>query len=313
MRYYFEFYQNPFVYCFSVMNVLRHFGLMLLKLSILALYLRIVGDARDVHRKTRYITIGAMVWVVVYNFGLLGWLLSLCDPLHKFFYPQTAGKCKYSSVWKELSVWSAMNVFTDFLIFVLPLPLVYQLQMPSSQKFGVVLTLGTGLMVCAATIVNMIISIKIIKQKSTEDPLRLWAISEMNVGLICVCLPALKQLLARSVSFLSKKYWSGGSYASSRKKSMPNRDDFGNVTPGLRKRSTFDTEVDAQSTSNIRLTHEMKQYDEQNESMPDESVNGNNFGMPDHGFQFADVGERPTFGRQRKSTDIGLNTFVHAQ
>lgn len=80
------------------MTILRPFGLMLLKFSVLALYLRIMGYACDVHRKTRFITIGAMVWVVGYNFGLLGWLLSLCDPPHKFFYPQVAGNCKYSGV-----------------------------------------------------------------------------------------------------------------------------------------------------------------------------------------------------------------------
>ena len=102
------------------MNVLRHFGLMFLKLSILALYLRMMGDARDLHRKTRLITIGAMVWVVGYNFGLLGWLLGICDPPYKFFHVHAAGNCKYSGVWKELSAWSAMNVFTDFLIFILP-------------------------------------------------------------------------------------------------------------------------------------------------------------------------------------------------
>jgi hypothetical protein len=147
-------------------------------------------------------------------------------------------------------------------------------------------------MVCAATIVNMVIRIKIIVQKSTEDPLQLWAIIEMNVGLICVCLPATKQLLARSVPFSSKKYGIGGIYGSSiRKKSVPNGDI---VTPGGRKRSIFDREADAESTTSIRLTHEMKQFDEQNESMPDDSAaNGNNCGMPEYVSHFTDIGERP--------------------
>lgn len=311
LRYYFKFYQNPFVYWFSVMTILRHFGLMLLKLSILALYLRIMGDARDVHRKTRYMTIFAIVWVVGYNFGLLGWLLGLCDPVQKFFYPQIAGNCKYSGVWKELSTWSAMNVFTDFLIFVLPLPLVWQLHMSLSQKIGVVLTLATGLMVCAATIVNLVISVKIIYQKSTEDPLQLWAIIEMNIGLICVCLPAMKQLLSRSIPFFSKRYGSGGSSGgSTRKKSVPN-DGLGNMTPAGRRRSIFDPEADADSTANVRLTHEMKQFNERNEKLPDESTNRYNHA---HGYQSADMGERPGYdARAKDSIDMGMSTFVHAQ
>jgi len=160
------------------------------------------------------------------------------------------------------------------------------------SEIDVVLPLATGLMVCAATIVNMVIRIKIVAQKSTEDPLQLWAIIEMNVGLICVCLPAMEQLLARSIPFFSKKYGNGGSYGSSmRKKSVPNGDI---VTPGGRKRSIFDREADAESTTSIRLTHEMKQFDEQNESMPDDSAaNGNNYGMPEYVSHFTDIGERP--------------------
>ena len=275
------------------MNVLRHFGLMFLKLSILALYLRIMGDARDIHRKTRYVSIGAMIWVVGYNCGLLGWLLGLCDPPKKFFYPHAPGHCLYPSVWKELSTWSALNVFTDFLIFVIPLPMVLKLQMPLSQKLGVVFTLATALMVCAATIVNMVISVRIIRQQSTEDPLQLWAIIEMNLGLICICLPALKQLLSRSVPLLSKSFGSSKSYSgysgSGRRK---NSHIVGNMTPGDRKRRETDV-----STANIELTYEMKELDEHG-SMADNTERFKHV-MPAEPSGFRDLGEKAVFGKAK--------------
>ncbi|KAL6714368.1 hypothetical protein ACLMJK_007791 [Lecanora helva] len=266
MRTYFEHLQTPFIYWFGTMNVLRHFGLMLLKLSILALYLRIMGDARDIHRKTRYVAIGAMVWVVGYNAGLLGWLLGLCNPPKKFFYPHTPGHCLYPSVWKELAAWSAMNVFTDFLIFVIPLPMVLRLQMPLSQKIGVVFTLATALMVCAATIVNMVITVRIIRQQSTEDPLQLWAIIEMNIGLICICLPALKQLLSRSIPILSKSFGSSRSYGSIWKRKESSAQIGPDMTQGERKRRETDV-----STADIELTSEIQKHSELHEPMPEET------------------------------------------
>ena len=215
-----------------------------------------------------------MIWVVGYNFGLLGWLLGICDPPYKFFHPHAAGNCKYSGVWKELSAWSAMNVFTDFLIFFLPLPMILRLQMPMAQKIGVILTLGTGLMVCAATIVNLVISVKIIRQESTEDPLQLWAIIEMNVGLLVICLPAMKQLLSRSVPQLSYRF---GSYGSSGKRKSSKGQASGDRTPGGRSRSwvrqgKYDT--DTGSLSDERLTHELKQLAAQHEVMPESRGNG---------------------------------------
>ena len=260
---------------------------------------------------SRYITIAAMIWVVGYNFGLLGWLLSLCDPPHKFFYPQIAGNCKYSGVWKELSAWSALNVFTDFLIFALPLPLIYKLQMPLSQKIGVVLTLATALMVCAATIVNLIISVKIIKQESTEDPLQLWAIIEMNIGLICICLPAMKQLLTRGVPLFSKQYPDRVTYGSSRKRSEPNTDASKATTPGGVRRSLLDIDLDANSTTDIRLTHELTEFDERDASISNNTGNEHDRKVYKNEIQDNNVGE-PSI-KTKDSFDRGLGPYVHAQ
>ena len=272
MRTYFESYQGPFIYWFGTMNVLRHFGLMFLKLSILALYLRIMGDTHDLHRKTKLVIIGSMIWVIGYNCGLLGWLLGLCNPPKKFFYPNEPGHCVYPSVWKELSAWSALNVFTDFLIFLIPLPMILRLQMPFSQKIGVVFTLATALMVCAATLVNLVISVRIIQQHSTEDPLQLWAIIEMNVGLLCICLPALKQLLSRSIPLISKSLRSSRSYGSLGKRKGSDAQDLENAALGhqsSRRVSRRDTDA---STTNIYLTHEMKTLDEHHDPMPNQTM-----------------------------------------
>ena len=304
---YFERDEIPFVYWFTVMNVLRHFGLMFLKLSILALYLRIIGNAHALHRKTRWVVIGSMVWVVGYNFGLLGWLLGICDPTSKLFHLEQPGNCRYSGLWKELSAWSAINVFTDFLIFFTPLPMIWQLQFALSQKIATVITLATGLMVCAATTVNLVISIKIIRQESTEDPLQLWAIIEMNIGMIVVCLPAMKQLFFRALKSRSKASSAKGMDASDESKSGR-----------LGRRLGGSNDPDLESTSNIILTQEMKQVEEQNTRLhkPVRSLNGDNCGLQGYGYAFADVGETPRHmpnANIDKDSDVGMSTIVYTK
>ena len=71
LRTYLEYLQTPIVYWFATVSVIRHIGLMLLKISSLALYLRIIRDAPDIHRKTRYVIIGSMGWVIGYSIGFL--------------------------------------------------------------------------------------------------------------------------------------------------------------------------------------------------------------------------------------------------
>ena len=130
--------------------------------------------------------------------------------------------------------------------------MVLKLQMPLSQEISVVFTLATALMVCAVTIVNMVISVKIIRQQSTEDSLQLWAIIEMNVGLICICLPAQRQLLSRSIPFISKSFGSSRSYGSAGERKGSSGQEMRNIMPG--KRIGRGTEF---SISDTTLTNEV--------------------------------------------------------
>lgn len=64
------------------------------------------------------------------------------------------------------------------------------------------------------------------------------------------------------------------------------------------------------SASNIKLTHEMKQFDEPHETLPGETAG--NYGLTSHGLEFPDVGERDTFGTMKES-ELGMSTYVHTK
>ena len=98
-----------------------------------------------------------------------------------------------------------MNVFTDVVLFFLPLPMAYSLNMPLKQKIAFTWVLTTGLFCCIASVVCFVISLRIIRQQSTEDVLQLWAIIECNIAIICICLPAMRQLIARKFGLETSK------------------------------------------------------------------------------------------------------------
>lgn len=99
------------------------------KMSFTLQYRRIFGSSSPTADQVcRWFFFFLMVWAVVQAI-LLG--LS-CVPL-AVIVPSMAGKCL-----DTVPVWYAsqsLNVFTDFLIFSVPLPYVYKLTMPTKEKF----------------------------------------------------------------------------------------------------------------------------------------------------------------------------------
>ena len=65
-----------------------------------------------------------------------------CTPIKKFWQPDIAGKCI-----NERTLWftnAGLNIATDFIIFVLPIPVIVRLNLPTRQKvlLGLIFTIG---------------------------------------------------------------------------------------------------------------------------------------------------------------------------
>lgn len=77
-----------------------------------------------------------MLWVVGMNLTVI----FQCTPIRKFWEPHVPGHC--IDLWKFLLAQAIPNIFTDLVILLLPLPPLWNLQVPSSQKaalFGIFL------------------------------------------------------------------------------------------------------------------------------------------------------------------------------
>ncbi|KAJ5594149.1 uncharacterized protein N7459_000357 [Penicillium hispanicum] len=193
-------------------------SLVLAKLSALFLYLRIFRS--HTFLLLTYITMGFLIisglWMVVSGFVF-------CVPIRDFWSLDYAVHTEHCL--PQGAVWfsnAAMQILTDIIILILPMPLLSKLQLPTRQKAGVMLVFGVGICVIATSSARLYELSTMVRGQdfTSKHPKRLhfhthihshdpeknaeaavWSSIEANVSIICACLPPLNPLLSRIFSF----------------------------------------------------------------------------------------------------------------
>ncbi|KAH7137333.1 hypothetical protein B0J13DRAFT_559501 [Dactylonectria estremocensis] len=182
----------------------------LAKLAILVLYHRLIPNM-----SFRIALYAVAVSLVVYT---LVFTILLAGPCH----PQKAGT---ATCVVNLTVSHAvLNIVSDVIVIVLPIPLVHRLNMPLRQRItvGILLALGS-----AVVIVSCIRFGYVHKMQNNPDitwtqaSASLWSCIEMNTGILCNCLAHLKPFVRKHIPWLAE-FVSGGT---SQRKSEPGEAD----------------------------------------------------------------------------------------
>ncbi|KAL8896387.1 MAG: hypothetical protein Q9192_003123 [Flavoplaca navasiana] len=116
-----------------------------IKTSIIDFYLTLFS----VNRRFRLI---AWVWigiVLAFGVGVVLQTFLLCRPLAKTWNPALPGRC--GSLVGAVIGTSAVNVMVDIGIILLPMPMVWNLQMARSRKIALTITFGLGMMLAIFT------------------------------------------------------------------------------------------------------------------------------------------------------------------
>lgn len=95
---------------------------------------------------------------------------------------------------------TALNMATDLVIACLPLPVLNKLQLPSRQKYALMGVFALAGLVIIISILRLPSLIKLWETKDTsyQNPMvMIWSSVEINVGIICSCLPTLRCLFPR--------------------------------------------------------------------------------------------------------------------
>ncbi|KAL8688973.1 MAG: hypothetical protein Q9218_005243 [Villophora microphyllina] len=187
------------------------------KVAILNLYLRIAVEPHF-----RRIIWACMIFVIITATGCISASILQCTPIHKAW---DAARVVPGSCIKVNTLFFAnagLDIFQDALIYVLPMRMLYQLQIPKRQKVALMMVFAVGGFVVVTGMVRLN-SLRV--AQNTDDPtcespfssfLRhphpsiaaewyeddnygaaIWSAIESNVGIVCACLPTFKPLIDR--------------------------------------------------------------------------------------------------------------------
>ncbi|WAO92079.1 Hypothetical protein NCS54_00957300 [Fusarium falciforme] len=181
----------------------------LAKLAILVLYYRLIPNSR--FRIALYaVAAGLVVYTLVFTILLAG-------PCH----PQKPGT---NTCVVNLTISQAvLNIVSDVIVIVLPIPLIHRLNMRLKQRVTVGLLLALGSAVVIVSCIRFGYVQKMQKNPDvtwTQASASLWSCIEMNTGIICNCLAHLKPFVRRHIPSLAK-FVSG----TSQQKSYPDEVD----------------------------------------------------------------------------------------
>ena len=95
-------------------------------------------------RKLFYFVQGLILFNILYYTVDVFLVIFQCTPLEKVWNPDTPGHCIKKSVILLRS--AVANVFTDVFIAVLPVKIIWGLQMPIRRKISVTAVFATGLL-----------------------------------------------------------------------------------------------------------------------------------------------------------------------
>ncbi|KAM7188722.1 puromycin-sensitive aminopeptidase [Rhypophila sp. PSN 637] len=163
------------------------------KLSILVLYWRISPEKyfRTAVAATAFVLLSSSAIITII-------FLAPCDPM--------LGTPESAVCLNRVAVAQAViNIVTDVIIILLPIPTTYSLHMPLKQKIsvGIVLALGSG--ACIASIGRVAYVRAMVDNPDftfTQGSAALWSIVEMNLGVLCNCLAVMKPFIRRHMPYL---------------------------------------------------------------------------------------------------------------
>ncbi|KAF4974286.1 hypothetical protein FZEAL_8790, partial [Fusarium zealandicum] len=165
----------------------------LAKLAILVLYHRLIHKAG--FRIAIYlVAAGLVVYTLVFTILLAG-------PC----YPQKPGT---ATCVVNLTISQAvLNIVSDAIVIILPIPTIHRLNMPLGQK----LTVGFLLALGSAVIIVSCVRFSYVQQMQdnpdvtwTQASASLWSCIEMNTGIICNCLAHLRPFVRKHIPWFAK-------------------------------------------------------------------------------------------------------------
>lgn len=180
----------------------------LVKCCILLLYLRLF----DVVGWFRLSCWGLLVVVAMYCTASIAATIFQCSPVTRAFDKDTPGHCIDTA--KFWFANAGFSIATDVIILLLPMPLVWRIELPRTQKVALVAVFAVGIFVVVTSCLRITtLDLFATSPDNTYNIANvMWTIIEPNVAVVCSCLPILRPLVVKFIPGLRSKSKSHSSY-----------------------------------------------------------------------------------------------------
>ncbi|KAF2732919.1 hypothetical protein EJ04DRAFT_496088 [Polyplosphaeria fusca] len=225
------------------------------KVSVLLTYLRIFPS-----QKNKYFCYAMMVFTTAWAITTFLLFLLQCEqvPVQSYWFMTAYPERKCVSIGPIYYVTGALNVFSDFLIFLWPAKDLAKIQISLKQRIILILMFTIGILVCVAGCFRIWYTWIFI---NTYDALwhgcTLYVIIaiETSLGIICGCLPACKPLMSKLVPLIFTSTHSSTHRSIKTPKLGGQSFPFQSLGGGIRKEEGFSVEYcDAGSTFEGHVT-----------------------------------------------------------
>nr|OQO26986.1 hypothetical protein B0A51_05003 [Rachicladosporium sp. CCFEE 5018] len=199
------------IYCLAVLGF---------KVSLVASYVRVAGFNR-IYK----IVLMVVMAMVIANQVIYTILLSFaCRPIAKQWDPTIPGVCI-----DQLATYFGLggsSLAFDFIIIVLPFPILRRLQLDTRKKIGLGALFALGFFI---TIVQglRVRTISRLRVYTDSEPIIEWSIIEINIGVLIACVPSFVPMMRSAsvrVQSIQKSYHSRNASTSKRRSKL--------ITPG---------------------------------------------------------------------------------
>ncbi|KAJ5218124.1 uncharacterized protein N7498_000223 [Penicillium cinerascens] len=160
-----------------------------IKISIICFYRRVFTTP-----KFRTFTFGLNCLIGAWGLVIFLACAGQCRPLRAYWDTSVKGTCFDAN--EFFIVNQAFNVLMDFIILVLPIPMIWGLHRAWQDKLALNGVFALGTFVCFASIYRIVVLFWIspVDPTYTVYQATLWTHIEPSVGLICSCLPIIRGL-----------------------------------------------------------------------------------------------------------------------
>ncbi|KAI5361285.1 Putative extracellular membrane protein, CFEM [Septoria linicola] len=168
-----------------------------IKIAILCTYLRIFPTKQ--FRTLVFVAIGLNVAYAITFFLIT---VFQCDPVPlawTHWDQEQPGRCNNINAQSWAS--AALNIILDLIVVILPMPMLWKMNLNPRKKFLVMLMFGVGLFVTFVSILRLRLLVKFGDSKNlTYDYKQVgyWTVIEVDTALVCACMPGIRNLIRRA-------------------------------------------------------------------------------------------------------------------